>query len=101
MKYRIFDEKYRFIYSFDTETGFYMRTGILDEEGKDTGVDPFMGSFPHLIDVGVMGHCIHGKTGLCARAGIGCYQSGLLVEEPNMRVEDFKWIAEQCRHKCK
>ena len=59
-----------------------------------------MGSYPHLIDVGVMGHCIHGKTGLCAKAGIGCYQSGLLVEEPNMTVENFRWIAEQSKGRC-
>ena len=77
-----------------------MRTGILDENGKDTGVDPFMASFPHLIDVGVMGHCIHGKTGLCVKAGIGCYQSGLLVEQPNMTVDNFRWIAEQCKGRC-
>ena len=31
-----------------------------------------MGSYPHLIDVGIMGHCIHGKTGLCVKAGIVC-----------------------------
>ena len=65
MKYRIIDEKYHFISAFDTETGSYVRTGILDENGRDTGIDPLMASFPHLIDVGVMGHCIHGKTGLC------------------------------------
>jgi radical SAM protein with 4Fe4S-binding SPASM domain len=47
-----------------------------------------------------MGHCIHGKTGLCAKAGIGCYQSGMLVEEPNMSVEDFRWIAQQSKGKC-
>ncbi len=76
-----------------------MRSGIFDADGKDTGVDPFMASFPHLIDVGIMGHCIHGKTGLCAKAGIGCYQSGLTVEQPNMTLENFKWIAEQCKHK--
>lgn len=59
-----------------------------------------MGSYPHLIDVGIMGHCIHGKTGLCAKAGIGCYQSGMLIEKPNMALEDFRWIAEQSRHRC-
>ena len=100
MRYRIEDKKYRFDSYFDTETGFYIRTGILDDEGKDTGVDPFMASFPHLIDVGIMGHCIHGKTGLCVKAGIGCYQSGLLVEEPDMKVEDFRWIAQQCSGRC-
>ena len=100
MKYVISDEKYHFKYAFDMETGAYVRTGILDENGKDTGTDPFMASFPHLIDVGVMGHCIHGKTGLCVRAGIGCYQSGLTVEKPNMTVENFKRIAEQCKGRC-
>lgn len=49
-----------FISCFNQETGFYFRTGIL-EDGKDTGVDPFMASFPELLDVGIMGHCIHGK----------------------------------------
>ena len=100
MKYVVTDKKYRFKWAFDTETGAYVRTGVIDENGKDTGADPFMASFPHLIDVGVMGHCIHGKTGLCAKAGIGCYQSGLTVEQPDMTVEDFRWIAEQCKGRC-
>ena len=84
MRYIINDKKYRFKSAFDTETGAYVRTGVLDENGKDTGVDPFMASYPHLIDVGIMGHCIHGKTGLCAKAGIGCYQSGMLVCKSKM-----------------
>jgi radical SAM protein with 4Fe4S-binding SPASM domain len=100
LRYIIEDTKYRFKTAFDTVTGAYVRTGILDEHGNDTGVDPFMASYPHLIDVGIMGHCIHGKTGLCAKAGIGCYQSGLLVEQPNMAVEDFRWIAEQSKGRC-
>lgn len=100
MRYIINDKTYHFKSAFDTETGAYVRTGILDGHGRDTGVDPFMASFPHLIDVGVMGHCIHGRTGLCVKAGIGCYQSGLLVEQPNMTVEHFRWIAEQCRGRC-
>lgn len=97
MKYKIHDKQYNYIYFFDRETGFYMRTGVLDEEGKDTGVDPFMSSFPHLIDVGVMGHCIHGESGLCKAAGIQCYQSGYSVRKPNMSVEDFTTIAKECR----
>lgn len=100
MKYIINDKKYNFKSAFDTETGAYVRTGILDESGKETGVDPFMASFPHLIDVGVMGHCTHGKTGLCVKAGIECYQRGLTVEQPNMEVEDFRWIAKQCKGRC-
>ena len=66
MRYVIHDKKYHFKSAFDTNSGAYVRTGVLDENGKDTGVDPFMASYPHLIDVGIMGHCIHGKTGLCA-----------------------------------
>lgn len=100
MRYIIEDKEYHFKSAFDTETGAYVRTGVLDEKGKDTGADPFMASYPHLIDVGIMGHCIHGKTGLCAKAGIGCYQSGMLVEQPNMSVEDFRWIAEQSKGRC-
>ena len=96
MRYRIHDDRFHFISAFDTETGAYIRTGIIDDSGFDTGVDPFMASFPHLIDVGVMGHCAHGKTGLCLDAGIGCYQSGPLLNSPNMSVEDFRWVAEQC-----
>ena len=100
MRYIIKDKKYNFISAFDTKTGAYIRTGILDENGKDTGKDPFMAEFPHLIDVGIMGHCIHGKTGLCAKAGIGCYQSGLFVEEENMSVGNFAKIAGQCKGRC-
>ena len=100
MRYVIEDKKYNFKTAFDTETGAYVRTGILDEFGKDTGEDPFMASFPHLIDVGIMGHCIHGKLGLCAKAGIGCYQSGLNVVKENMTLDNFKKIAKECRGRC-
>ena len=99
MKRLFIDKRCRFASVFDSETGAYLRTGVLDGSGRDTGVDPFMASFPQLIDVGVMGHCKHGKTGLCLKAGIGCYQSGSVVEQPNMPLEDFRWIAEQCRGK--
>lgn len=37
-----------------------MRTGII-ENGKDTGRDPFLASFPELLDIGIMGRCEHGK----------------------------------------
>lgn len=100
MRYIINDKKYRFKVMFDTESGAYIRTGVLDEEGYDTGIDPFMASYPHLIDVGIMGHCIHGKTGLCAKAGIGCYQSGMYIKQNNMSVDDFRCIAEQSKGRC-
>ena len=100
IRYIIEDKKYSFRTAFDTVTGVYLRTGVLDENGTDTGVDPFMASYPHLIDVGIMGHCIHGKTGLCVQAGIECYQSGLTVQRPNMSVDDFRTIAQQSKGRC-
>ncbi|MCI9449691.1 MAG: SPASM domain-containing protein [Clostridiales bacterium] len=100
MRYIINDIKYHFKTAFDTKSGTYIRTGIIDEYGKDTGKDPFMASYPHLIDVGIMGHCIHGKTGLCAKAGIGCYQNGMFLEKPNMVLEDFRSVAEQSNGRC-
>lgn len=84
-----------FFSMFDERTGHYIRTGII-ENGQDTGIDPFMASFPELLDIGIMGHCIHGKTGLCIEAGIECYQGGLYKNNPNMRLEDFESIAMQC-----
>lgn len=92
------DKKNRFISMFDPKTGFYMRTGVI-ENGKDTGVDPFMASFPELIDVGVMGHCNHGKSGLCIKSGVQCYQDGLRKYQPNMSLENFKRIVDECKGK--
>ena len=40
-----FDKQNKFKAVFNTDTGFYMRTGIIDN-GRDTGVDPFMTVFP-------------------------------------------------------
>ena len=84
------DRKNRFVAMFNPTTGFYARSGVIDESGHDTGVDPFMTAFPELIDVGVMGHCVHGASGLCFKSGVQCYQNGLKTKEPNMTLENFK-----------
>lgn len=94
-----FDRKNHFMSFFNPQTGFYMRTGVLDENGKDTGVDPFMTSYPELIDVGVMGHCTHGASGLCVKSGVQCYQDGLHTNLPNMSLENFKRIVDECKGK--
>ena len=39
MKRKIIDTKYKFFSVFDTDTGSYFRTGILDENRKDIGAD--------------------------------------------------------------
>ena len=90
-----YDKKNNFKEVFDTKTGMYIRTGILDENGKDTNIDPFMRSFPGLIDIGVMGSCEHGRTGLCLKAGIQCYQNGLKTHAPNMTLENYKRIIDE------
>lgn len=87
-----------FISCFNEKTGEYFRSGII-KDGKDTGVDPFMAAFPELLDIGIMGHCIHGKSGLCIAAGVECYQDGLHASNKNMTLEDFRKIAEQCKGK--
>ena len=93
------DKKNRFVSLFNPETGFYVRSGVIDENGKDTGIDPFMTSFPELIDVGVMGHCVHGKSGLCLKSGVQCYQNGLKTHMPNMSLENYKRIVDECKGK--
>lgn len=93
------DHKNRFVSMFDPNTGFYARSGVLDEQGNDTGRDPFMTDFPELIDVGVMGHCVHGANGLCVKSGVQCYQNGLKTKEPNMTLENFKRIVDECKGK--
>ena len=98
MVIRKVDKEHHFVSIFNTKTGEYCRTGII-KDGKDTGEDPFMASFPELIDVGVMGHCTHGKNGLCVKAGVQCYQDGLHVQEPNMSLSEFQRLAKECKGK--
>jgi len=84
------DQKYGFTSVFNDVTGEYLR-------GTNCEEDPFMAEFPHLIDVGIMGSCVHGRSGLCAEAGIGCYQNGLGQCQPDMTLDNYKWIVDQCR----
>lgn len=88
------DHQYHFREIFNDKTGFYARTGIL-KDGVDTGEDPFMRSFPSLIDVGIMGHCAHGKSGLCQKAGIQCYQDAPHSNARNMTLDDYKRIIDE------
>ena len=86
------DKKNRFISMFDPKTGFYMRSGVIDENGNDTGIDPFMTSYPELLDIGIMGHCKNKKN--CT---VGCYQGNVYM--PNMSFENFKKIIDQSKGK--
>lgn len=86
-----------FVSCFDNRTGAYFRTGILIA-GQETKEDPFMASFPELLDIGIMGHCRHGQSGLCLQSGIQCYQDGLHRDDANMSVQDFQRIISECRN---
>ena len=88
-----YDRKNKFIAKFDPETGFYVRSGVI-ENGVDTAVDPFMASYPELIDVGIMGNCAHAS--LCP---VGCYQGGTKNQKDNMSLEDYKDILSQSKGK--
>lgn len=92
------DTHNHFIEIFNRKTGFYFRTGVI-ENNLDTGRDPFQRDFPQLIDVGIMGHCKHGLSGLCMKSGVQCYQDGLHRCDPNMTLEDFGRIVEECKGK--
>ena len=85
-----------FISFFDEATGHYVRSGII-KNGVESAEDPFMTSFPELLDVGIMGHCRHGQSGLYLKAGVECYQDGLHTTAPNMTLEDFQEIVRQCK----
>jgi len=87
------DKANRFVAKFNTENGYYVRSGVIDR-GRDTGIDPFMASYPELIDIGVMGSCAH-----AAQCTVGCYQGGLLNQKPNMKLKDYKNIIDQCEGK--
>lgn len=84
------DRTYDYISLFNDENGEYLRA--VDRED-----DPFMADYPHLIDVGIMGSCVHGRSGLCESAGVQCYQNGRGQAGPDMRLEDYRWIVDQSR----
>lgn len=87
------DPEFHFREYFDKEDGLWI-TG----DCKD-GSSPFRRSFPSLLDIGIMGHCPNGKAGICAKAGIQCYQNAPNSIRENMKLENFKSIIDQCKGK--
>ena len=86
-----YDRNYHFKSFFNGNTGFYVRSGVIGYKGEDTGIDPFMSSFPELIDVGIMERCI------CAsKCKVDCYQQACDRTGENMSVDNFKRIVEEC-----
>lgn len=89
---KIYRDK-RFETTFNSKNGFYIRSGIFDNNGIDTGIDPFMSVFPQILDVGIMGVCHHRK-----KCKINCYQNAYIIKD-NMSVDMYKKIVYQCRDK--
>lgn len=93
MKYSM-DSRNRFFEFFNPKSGLYVRSGVLDKDGKDTGVDPFMRSFPALLDIGIMNRCV------CAQqCKVDCYQKAIERTGDNMSVDDYLSIMQQCEGK--
>lgn len=88
------DEKFNFYELFNEQNGLLIRS---DVEG--TKEDPNQRSFPELIDIGIMGHCISGHQGICRRSGVDCYQMGDIQKVPHMKVDDYETIAHQAAGK--
>ena len=91
MKIKKIDKNFYSI--FDTETGFYVRSGEF-VNGKETDKDPFMASYPELLDVGIMQTCV------CAKyCNVDCYQKAIDNTGSNMSLDDFESILKQSKGK--
>ena len=88
------DKKYSFWEIFNENNGTLIRSDV-----SGTKMDPYMRSFPELIDIGVMGHCISGEKGLCKMAGIDCYQKGAETLHENMSLAHYKRIIDEASRK--
>ena len=96
----LYDREFNFKSYFDADSGAYLRTNVLDDAGHPTSEDPFMSSYPQLLDIGIMGHCAHGLDGQCAMKNGYCYQSGGHRHQPNMSLENYKRIIDESAGKC-
>lgn len=93
------DQVYRYRVAFNQRTGVYVRTSVLDENNQQTKIEAFRGSYPHLLDVGIMGHCLHGLSGKCLQSGVQCYQSGDTKKMSHMTYENFKKLIDESKGK--
>ena len=91
------DPVFHYRVAYHPETGVYVRTAVLDANQQQTAQEAFRGSYPHLLDIGVMGYCRHGLSGKCAQSGVECYQSGNRKQEPHMSLADFRRIIDESR----
>jgi len=88
------DKKYHFYELFNEMNGTLIRSNI-----KGTDRDAMCRAYPELIDIGIMGSCKSGKTGMCKNAGIDCYQNAVFSCKSDMSLNDYEWIITQCKEK--
>lgn len=88
------DKKYHFYELFNEKNGTLIRSNV-----KGTNQDAKCRTYPELIDIGIMGSCRSGKTGMCQKAGIDCYQNAASSCKPDMTFDDYEWIVSQCKGK--
>ena len=93
------DPNFHYRVAFNQETGVYIRTSVLDKNNQQTDLEAFRGSYPHLLDVGIMGHCKHGLSGKCLQSGVQCYQSGDTKQMPHMTFDNFKQLIDESKGK--
>jgi len=105
------DYENKFVSIFNPDTGFYMRTSEIENEESfkeivnsknplefmkladkyESGKDPFMASFPELLDIGIMETCV------CAyKCNVDCYQKAISRTGKNMSLDNFEKIIKQC-----
>lgn len=88
------DKKFMFWELFNEDNGTLVRSDIIGKQEN-----PWMRSFPELIDVGIMGQCKAGKMGACKNAGVDCYQKGAASVRRDMYLEDYKRIVSEAKGK--
>lgn len=59
----------------------------------------FYTSYPSLLEIGIMGNCDIGQSGVCLSSGIQCSQNGLNIHEENMSFQNFKKIIDESKGK--
>lgn len=103
------DDKERFISVFNEKTGSYFRSGVIKDDKifetmKNTknvghlflqsimagGKDPFMASYPELLDIGIMQTCV------CShKCNVDCYQKAVERSGANMSLENLEKILKE------
>ena len=92
------DHKYSFEELFNENTGFLLRSNVIID-GTESDMRVTKRSFPELIDIGIMGHCLAARDGLCQRAGVDCYQNATKNSNSNMTLQEYIHLINQCKGK--